>query len=449
MSDDEYEYEYGSEEEYQYGSDEDGDVQDDRIEIENAFYEGDDLRQDKPQQAIELLQKVVDLETAKGDEVKWRFKALAHLVALHFQLDQKDAAVAKYQELFKYLGDVTRNECTDAVNAILDAVSAATDLAFLTKMYELTLAALKRAANERMWFGTLCKLGRVHLQQEDYSGVQRVIDEAHRSCLLPDGSDDPAKGTSLLEVYALEIQLCTATRNAARMREVYPKTLNLNAAVADPRIMGVIREEGGKMHMAAGRWAEAYNEFYEGFRSHQEAGNARARDCLKYVVLANMLALSDINPFAAREAKVYQEDREITAMMALRQAYDANELAKFERTLREDRNRILDDPFIMSYIEPLRHKMREQVLISLVQPYNKVSMKFLSQELKMEGKEVEQLIVNMILDGRFEGKIDQINGVLVLGGQKQSIATKKYEALQRWSDALEGLRNALPQKIQV
>ncbi|CAM9544705.1 unnamed protein product, partial [Heterosigma akashiwo] len=55
MSDDEYEYEYGSEEEYQYGSDEDGDVQDDRIEIENAFYEGDDLRQDKPQQAIELL----------------------------------------------------------------------------------------------------------------------------------------------------------------------------------------------------------------------------------------------------------------------------------------------------------------------------------------------------------------------------------------------------------
>jgi hypothetical protein len=28
------------------------------------------------------------------------------------------------------------------------------------------------------------------------------------------------------------------------------------------------------------------------------------QDCLKYVVLANMLALSDINPFAAREAKV-------------------------------------------------------------------------------------------------------------------------------------------------
>ena len=98
------------------------------------------------------------------------------------------------------------------------------------------------------------------------------------------------------------------------MKEIYPKTLNLNATVADPRIMGIIREEGGKMHMAQGNWTEAYHELYEAFRSYQEAGNNRARDCLKYVVVASMLSLNDINPFAAREAKVFQEDKEILAM---------------------------------------------------------------------------------------------------------------------------------------
>ena len=56
------------------------------------------------------------------------------------------------------------------------------------------------------------------------------------------------------------------------------------------------------MYMNEGKWNEAYNEFYEGFRGYQEAGNPRAKIALKYVVLANMLALSDINPFAAREA---------------------------------------------------------------------------------------------------------------------------------------------------
>ena len=73
------------------------------------------------------------------------------------------------------------------------------------------------------------------------------------------------------------------------MKRIYPRTLNLNAAVADPRIMGVIREEGGRMHMRDANFAEAYNEFYAGFRAYQEAGNSRAKDCLKYVVLANML----------------------------------------------------------------------------------------------------------------------------------------------------------------
>ncbi|CAN0489146.1 unnamed protein product [Discosporangium mesarthrocarpum] len=58
------------------------------------------------------------------------------------------------------------------------------------------------------------------------------------------------------------------------------------------------------MYLSMGQWGMAYNEFYDGFRIYQEAGNAQAKECLKYVVLANMLDLSDINPFAAREAKV-------------------------------------------------------------------------------------------------------------------------------------------------
>ena len=93
----------------------------------------------------------------------------------------------------------------------------------------------------------------------------------------------------LLEVLCLEVQLCSVTSNSARLKELYPKTLNLTAAITDPRTMGIIREEGGKMYMSEGLWDEAYNEFYQSFRCYQEAGNSRAKDCLKYVVLASML----------------------------------------------------------------------------------------------------------------------------------------------------------------
>jgi COP9 signalosome complex subunit 2 len=78
-----------------------------------------------------------------------------------------------------------------------------------------------------------------------------------------------SKGSLLLEAYCLEIQLCSATHDTARMRRVYPHTLNMNDVVADPRIMGLIREEGGKMYMSEGQWIDAYNELYEAFRNYQ------------------------------------------------------------------------------------------------------------------------------------------------------------------------------------
>jgi hypothetical protein len=58
MSDEEYDYDYGSDAEYNYGSEEgegNGDEGDDElIEIENAFYEGDDLKGNQPHEAIKL-----------------------------------------------------------------------------------------------------------------------------------------------------------------------------------------------------------------------------------------------------------------------------------------------------------------------------------------------------------------------------------------------------------
>jgi COP9 signalosome complex subunit 2 len=228
-------------------------------------------------------------------------------------------------------------------------------------MYEITLEALKSANNDRLWFNTNLKLANLYLSTGKVADVERILEILKRSCQLPDGSDDVSKATHLLEVYCLEIQLCTATENALRMRLIYPKTLNLNAAVSDPRIMGVIREEGGKMYMIEGQWMEAFNELFEAFRAFQQVGNIRAKTCLKYLALASMLAASDINPFSAAETKAFKDDAEIIAMLELRRALDTGDLRRFERTVRDKRNGISSEPFLMTHIGPLRLKMQEQV----------------------------------------------------------------------------------------
>ena len=82
---------------------------------------------------------------------------------------------------------------------------------------------------------------------------------------------------------------------------------------------------------------------------------------LKYVVLANMLALSSINPFDSREAKVYQDDPEISAMASLRNAYEQNDINTIDQLLTNPSYRILSDAFIRTYLqETLKRKILKE-----------------------------------------------------------------------------------------
>lgn len=75
----------------------------------------------------------------------------------------------------------------------------------------------------------------------------------------------------------------------------------------------------------------------QAFKNYDEAGNPRRVQCLKYRVLASMLAESSVDPFDAQEAKPYKSDPEITAMTALVDAYQGNNIGEFERVLRTNR----------------------------------------------------------------------------------------------------------------
>lgn len=460
MSDDEYEYEYASDGGYDYSGDEaggeEGGENDEKIEVENAFYEGDDLLGEKrPAEAMERFEKVIVMETARatrGVKIEnWRFKALHNLVTIHFELKGYEAMVTRYREMLVDMPLVTRNECTEAINAVLEMLSAAAESSgtseVLVSMFEITLEALKSANNERLWFNTNLRLAKLHLDMHHFAEVERLLAVLKGSCQTPQGQDDPAKGSNLLEVYCLEIQLCTMTQNTSRMRLVYPKTVHLNAAVVDPRIMGVIREEGGKMHMSEGDWDAAYQELYEAFRNFQEAGNTpRAKTCLKYVVLASMLALTSINPLNSREAKVFADDKEVLAMSDLRQSLEANDLSRFERVLQNKQNHICDEPIIMTYIAPLRRRMREQVLLSLTRPYKKATLQFLAKELSLSVPELESLLVDLILDGQLSAQIDQIQAHVVLGGGRETTAVKKMKAIGKWAENLVALHEGYSNK---
>merc|ERR1719293_621265 len=161
---------------------------------------------------------------------------------------------------------------------------------------------------------------------------------------------------------------------------------------------------------------------------------------LKCVVLANMLALSDINPFDSREAKVYQDDPEISAMATLRTAYEQNDIRTIDNLLTNPSYRILSDAFIRTYLQDLLRNIRLQVLQNIIKPYRCVSLQFLATEINVASEEVVSLLVQLILDEKIAARIDGTEGFLHVNSGSTDVA-KKFTNIQKWVDSFERIHH--------
>ena len=86
--------------------------------------------------------------------------------------------------------------------------------------------------------------------------------------------------------------------------------------------------------------AGSNDQLSEAFRLYQQAGqNIYAKSCLKYVALTSMLSRSEINPFDAREAKVFERDADVVGYdeMRMHLGWDSD-LQRFEQVLSDKKN---------------------------------------------------------------------------------------------------------------
>ncbi|KAG5517210.1 hypothetical protein RHGRI_037839 [Rhododendron griersonianum] len=344
-------------------SDEEPEEQD--AEIENQYYNSKGLFETDPEGALAGFAEVVRMESEKSE---WGFKALKQTVKLYYKLGNYKGMMDAYSVMLTYIKSaVPRNYSEKCINNIMDFVSgsATENFGLLQEFYQTTLKALEEPKNERLWFKTNLKLCKIWFHMREYGRMSKILEELHKSCQKEGGRDDQKKGTQLLEVYAIEIQLYMETKNNKKLKELYKKALSIKSAIPHPNMRGIIHECGGKMHMAEGHWAEAATDFFEAFKNYDDARNQRHIQCLKYLVLVNMLMESKVTPLDSQEAKPYKNDPEVLAMTNLIAAYQQNEALEFERILKTNRSTIMDDPFIRNYIEDLLKNVRSEVLLKL------------------------------------------------------------------------------------
>ncbi|KAI8812148.1 PCI domain-containing protein [Cladochytrium replicatum] len=411
--------------------------------LENKYYNAKGKKEDSPEEALMEFQSVVEVEDPIGE---WGFKALKQMVKLSYKTQNLHSTLDYYKTLLTYVKSaVSKNYSEKSINNILDLVSSSMDMSFLEDFYSTTLQVLEEAKNERLWTKTNLKLAKLWLDRHEYTRLSKILRQLHASCQNDDGTDDQRKGTLLLEIFALQIQMYTETKNNKKLKELYHQCLSVKSAIPHPRIMGVIRECGGKMHMSEKEWDKAQTDFFEAFKNYDEAGSPQRIQCLKYLVLANMLMESQINPFDSQETKPYKNDNQIVAMTNLVNAYQRREIREFEKILRENRQTIMDDPFIRTYIDDVLKNIRTRVLVALIKPYTRIEISFVSKHLNIPMQDVEDLLIGLILDNKVDGKIDQVNERLELN--QQSTGVLHYSALDKWCSNVTILQKTLVGRV--
>ncbi|XP_063676052.1 COP9 signalosome complex subunit 2-like [Bolinopsis microptera] len=440
MSDNDFMCDSDEDYDLEYSDDEEEDEEDSTLE--NQYYNSKATKEESLKDALAGFAKVITLQSEKGE---WGFKALKQMLKINFKLGNYDDMMVHYRELLTYIKSaVTRNHSEKSINSILDYVSVSKNMVLLQELYETTLTALQEAKNERLWFKTNTKLGKLYFDLGEYGQLQRVIKQLHAACKNQDGSDDQKKGTQLLEIYALEIQMFTEQKNNKKLKVLYEQSLQVKSAIPHPLIMGVIRECGGKMHLRDAQYQKAHTDFFEAFKNYDESGSPRRTACLKYLVLASMLMKSNINPFDSQEAKPYKNDKEIIAMTNLVNAYQSSDIEQFQAIIKEHHSSVMGDTFIREHIEDLLKNIRTEVLVKVIKPYTRLKIEFVANVLGVSNEEVEQLLIGCILDGAVKGKIDQLSNTLVLDKEQESHQLR-MSGLSAWTKQI----NELSEKLNV
>lgn len=410
------------------------------------------MKGSEPEAAIEEFLGVPALESEKGD---WGFKGLKQAIKLEFKIGKYDKvidssplfrtradpqAVEHYAELLTYVKSaVTRNYSEKSINNILDYIEKGSEDEAaghcMEEFYSQTLQSFQSTNNERLWLKTNIKLAKLFLDRKDYGSVTKKIRELHKACEREDGTDDPSKGTYSLEIYALEIQMYAETKNNKQLKRLYERALKVRSAVPHPKIMGIIRECGGKMHMSEENWKDAQSDFFESFRNYDEAGSLQRIQVLKYLVLTTMLMKSDINPFESQETKPYKNDPRIAAMTDLVDAYQRDDIHRYEAVLQNNKD-LMADPFIAENIDEVTRNMRTKAVQKLIAPYTRFNLAFIGKVLKIPVSEVQDILGFLIVDKKVKGRINQQDGTVEIEDNSDA---ERLRAMQQWTTAIESM----------
>jgi len=241
----------------------------------------------------------------------------------------------------------------------------------------------------------------------------------------------------LVETHLVESKIHHGLRNVAKAKAALTASRTCaNAIYVAPALQSSIDLMSGVLHCEERDYNTAHSYFLEAFEQLDQLDDReRAVPCLKYMMLCRILdsltkalKLSAMGGVGAKSDRsevdlagmisgkqgVKYAGKDIEAMQAIAAAATRRSLKEFEETTEKYQHELQDDLLIKHHLGILNEQLLESNLIRIIEPYMCVEISHIAKLIEMPLPVVEKKLSQMILDGKFNGILDQGKGQLIV-----------------------------------
>lgn len=241
----------------------------------------------------------------------------------------------------------------------------------------------------------------------------------------------------LVDIHLVESRAHHALRNFPKAKAALTAARTAaNSIYVPPLIQAHIDMQSGVLNAEEKDYKTSYSYFFEAFEQLAALDeDVLALRALKYMLLSKVMGggAHEVANIAATKGGVrYGGAREVEALKTVAAAYKARSLKSFEEAKKSYGDIVSADPVLDQHLKALYGDLLRLNLLRLLEPYSRVEVAYLAQQLELSVDIVEAKLNELVLDGVLSGVIDEAGNFEVFPAEDASTA---------YDDALATLGN--------
>ncbi|KAL3907165.1 MAG: hypothetical protein SGILL_008982 [Bacillariaceae sp.] len=410
--------------------------------------------------SIPILKQVIESPKSGPKATQIKERAVYDLTRAYCGQHQY-SEIVNFLETSTFFQKVTKAKCAKVVRQILDIVCSLAPEAYdmQREICEKIVTWCRREKRTFLRQRVEAKLAAILFHQNEFGEALLLIDRLLQELKKIDDKQ------LLVETHLMESKIHFGLRNVPKAKAALTASRTAaNAIYVAPNLQASIDTMSGTIHTEESDYNTAHSYFLEAFEQLDQLNEeTQAVKCLKYMMLCRILdsltktlklsakgtigidksgnsSLDVSNLVTSRQAVKYA-GRDLEAMTAIAKAASERSLNKFETVLADYAAELQEDLLIKHHLHILQEQLLESNLIRIMEPYSCVELQHIATLMDLPLGVVEKKLSQMILDGKFQGILDQGKGQLIIyeEGEKDKAMDKGLQVLEHMDQVVTTL----------